>query len=194
MASVKLTNAMRVQTQSNATKGAFEAEKLAQKKKLNDLSLRIYDVLVPKTVQKALSQLPKDFCYSNNGCSIILGQSERVNFRAQLNFGKSMQLPITAQYGYDDPIVAPELYKEWLEMKAAEKQLDADGEALQDKIRAVLYSATTVSKLLVMWPEAKAYLPHEAFAYAGNLLPAVIVVGLNEAIAKATGKPVLKAA
>lgn len=189
MANVKLTNQMRSEILSNATKGAFDAESKALMKAHQELSLRAYDALVPKAVQKALSVLPKDFCYTNDIARVLIAQNERTDARVNLMFGKALPLPYSIQYDSDPRIVDAELYRDWIDYKAAEKRQEAESDALIEKIRYALLSVSTVAKLLEIWPEAKAYLPRSAFAMGGSLLPAVIVTGLNEAIAKATGKP-----
>ena len=191
MASVKLTNDIRNTTIRNVMRGAFDAERKALQKAMYVLSLRTYDILVPKAAQKAIATIHKDFFYMNDVANIYVGPSERSHISIKLKFEKNVALPTFLQYNnYGGPVVDAELHKDWVDHLSAAKKVDSDTDALTGKIRQVVYSATTVSKLLEIWPESKTYLPPEAFAAATNLLPAVIVAGLNEQIAKATGKSI----
>lgn len=181
----RLTNDLRSDILNAATKNLFAAEFTALKEREKKIGDKVFFKHYAKPEQyAAMERLPAEFFSSGeeircwlNGESAVISMSESRRFPA---FGVNRRLDIT-----DSALRA-----EWDKLEKERKALSDKKKELSDQINGVIASATTVKKLLEVWPESKPFIPDYAFATGGTKnLPAVMVANLNAAMVKA-GVPV----
>jgi len=188
MASKRLTDTMRQRAIWNVLNTTFNDRIEALRARETDLGDRVYRRFMGDH-EAAMYSLPAGYFLERESTHIEIAKSDDrdATQRFRLAFSKSRRVPATffdnwVQYTLkkDDPLV-PLL----LSLDRDKSELAKEKDALEQKITPVLNSVTTVPKLLEVWPEAKDYLPPEAFETNTAGVPAVLVSELNQAIATA---------
>lgn len=186
-----MTNDLRGEIIRNAMKGAFDKEYANHQKELVAFSIKAYEKILTKEQQKAVNSLPKNFCYTKQKQSAKFVNATGVFATIVLDFGKEVPMPITSQYRSDEINIADaEMYVQALALRDVKAKIENDKDTLWSRISQVVNSTSTVTKLIEVWPESKAFVPLWALDAAAPRLPAIIVAGLFDDIMKATGKPV----
>jgi hypothetical protein len=130
---------------------------------------------------KLLLSLPYDWMAQENGFRCRLG-----GFDDRLHFSGDKRLPMPharnfaflVNHDHGHPLT--ERYCKWRESK---RSIREEKEKLSGEIRAVVYSATTVNKLITIWPEIKdVVLTICNVVYEDPNLPAPKISYLNEAL------------
>lgn len=194
MASPKLTHAIRSQIIANVMKTAFVKEQAAIDARLLAFCDNLYLAIVPTAVQEALAKVPKEFLMRQSSCKVTLrpvagkydGSREVV-----IKFAdhKDRPWPVGFNYG-SGSYASPELCDIHDGILKAQEKLNERKDTLRDNVRQIVASATTVAKLLAVWPEAAQFIPTDlAPKPKVNLLPAVLVGNLNAMIKKAGVDP-----
>lgn len=197
MATVRLTNSMRDSIITDVMASAYKQEKEANKAAKHELALKAYDVIVPKKLQEALTSFPTGFCYASSCFSIYMtinehGSERRFNF----SMDDDKPLPESCRYGqFRLEKRNDKLIKEYDALQERDNQISKMYSELKNKLTEVLYAATTVTRLIEMWPEATEYIPESWLSpKSAMMLPAVVVDGLNNLLSKAIQPELKKAA
>jgi hypothetical protein len=193
MASVKLTKDLRAEIVNNASKDAYKAELDLLDADIAIFSAKVYrDKIVSEQIEKLADKLPNAFCVRTNAVTIRFKSQDgygAVKQGVTLKLDKARPLPEYLRYGTFD-IVDVALLQEAQTFAKRRDEINSSRNDLQTQVRGVVNSATTVDKLLEVWPECKQFIPETALTPIVKLkLPAIVVSGLNELLEKATGKP-----
>lgn len=112
-------------------------------------------------------------CYPNH--SALSGEFEDLML-IHLSNGAKPTLPA------DNPLV-----QKFLDAEAKVKELDSSIKTIRENVRAVVYSVTTVKRLIEVWPESAELIPKEVEVVRAGL-PAINFESLNAAIGIPTKK------
>jgi len=195
MATARITNILRQQIHDAAMKNAFAAEKAQLEADWKAFSLKVYDKIVAKKDQALIEQLPRELFWRTSSKEALIAPNVKAHDRLTLKFDKDMAFPQSWQYRRGEAVVDAKLHAEFRKLEDRKDAIEASEEELKSSINQVLYSATTVAKLLEVWPESDPFIPDWAKNVVKNTnLPAVCVSGLNALLAKALGVPMLTAA
>lgn len=192
MASVRMTNELREGIIRTAMLKAFAKEKAKNEEDLKILSRKIYDKLYSKQVQDAIKILPPGFVELDKNRTVrVTPHKGHVPITINLEFGDD-RVAFSAAYRYGDkPIVIDsEIYEETLKLCESTDKVEESTKILHNNLVQVVYSASTVAKLIEMWPEGEKFIPDWAKGSAVKTnLPAVCVSNLNNLLAIALDTP-----
>ncbi|MGN8188598.1 Nmad5 family putative nucleotide modification protein [Burkholderia sp. 22088] len=181
---VKLSNHVRDQIISNAMKGAFEKEKKAVAKQLQDLAMACYRSQVSAEEEAAARRAPEEFLTLSNTITLAFRDENgsRTAYYSSVDLPKIV--PFKRGGGTYLTISDKKLNAKKDAYEKAHAELEEKFDELRNSIRGMVYSATTVKKLLDIWPESVNFLPANLEKPA-PALPAVIATDLNNALKKA---------
>lgn len=188
MASPKLTTSIRDKIIHNALKNAFAAEKAAIASDKTAFAKMVYDHVIPVEHQEILSKVP--VCYLNRGSSVSFRlRAPGASAYTRVNVSMGEERPQSHELFYNNiHIEDAAIDAAWSAIYERERQVENATSELREKISQVVWSVSTVKRLLEVWPEGKEFIPASATATAATL-PAVVVTGLNEMLAKALNRP-----
>ncbi|KVH64452.1 hypothetical protein WS89_03990 [Burkholderia sp. MSMB1072] len=181
---VKLSNHVRDQIIANAMKGAFEKEKKAVAKQLQDLAMACYRSQVSEEEETAARRAPVEFLTMSNAVTLNFRDENGSRIAYYSNVDLPKIVPFKRGGGTFLNISNKSLVAKRDAYQRAHDELEAKFDELRTSIRGMVYSATTVKKLLDIWPESVNFLPHNLEKPA-PALPAVIATDLNNALKKA---------
>lgn len=199
----KLTKAIREHVMEKAiAKSAIPGRREKLKADLKAFGLKVYaeQFKVPPALQ-ALWDDPKTrnevSPYLTTSMSIDVSDKDREFYYRNYDYEKEHgyydreRLPSTIEF--DDPKLMPKhdkihtldgsplhpLAKSLVKYHRETNKLEDE---LRNKVWAVLHSATTVAKLLVIWPEAEPLLPAAAPKISSAMIPAQTILDVNKAL------------
>lgn len=179
---MKLTNATRDSIIDQAMAKAFDARDKAHEKATTALADALYQHEYG-AAEKIANKLPQGWVQSSSRLTInAAGFSYRRDALKsdQIKMSKERRTPGYAPrvtVGGDHP-----LFNQAQAVADEYQSINRDKEALRAKLRAVVYAATTVEKLLAAWPECEKFLPAATPKPAGALVPVELVPELNAAL------------
>lgn len=190
---MRLTNEIRNIIISKAMSVAFDAREKAQAKAITILADAVYQHEYG-AIEKIANKLPGDWCDDDHHVYI---EAAGFHWRGDrdgkvyngLKMSKSRRVP---RYQSNKPIKiggAHPLNDQAQAVAEEHAALLRDREAMRTKLRAVVYSATTLPKLLEVWPECQKFVPTDLKPAARALVPVELVTELNSALGL---KPVRK--
>lgn len=188
MASPKLTTSIRDKIIHNALKNAFAVEKAQIAEEKVAFAKMVYDHVVPAEHQEILSKVPA--CYLNRGSNVSFRlRAPGASAYTRINVSMGEERPQSHELFYNNiHIEDAAIDAAWSAIHERERQVENATSELREKISQVVWSVSTVKRLLEVWPEGKEFIPASATAPAASL-PAVVVTGLNEMLAKALNRP-----
>lgn len=180
MSSIRLTNEMRSRIAKAVLEHRFgpeEKEIELDRKKLGSL---VYDTLYDKFTQGLMAELPEGWLPTQCADHVYFaGQWVSVEFGEPRRFLYE-EFNTSPKFGADDPV--SKLFESIESRKY--KLREARGEA-SAKVNGLLSEATTVKKLLEIWPEVEPFIPP---ATAPVHLPAVPRAEVNALLGLPTRK------
>lgn len=199
----KLTNAMRDHILEKAiAKSAIPGRREKLKADLKAFGLKVYaeHVKVPPALQ-ALWDDPETrsvvYPYLTTSMSIDVSDKATEFYYRNYDHGKENgyydreRLPSTIEF--DDPKLMPKhdkthtldgspLHPLAKSLVKYHRETNSLEDELRNKIWAVLHSATTVAKLLTIWPEAEPLLPSATPKVSSAMIPAQTILDVNKAL------------
>jgi len=183
---MKLTNAMRDAMIDQAMGKAFDARDKAHDKATTKLADAAY-AHEYGAVEKAANKLPQGWCSMSTTVLIdcagfgYYGRRDSQK-NSMLRMSKERRVP---RYQTSNPVKiggGHPLFEQAQAVADEYQAINRDKDELRAKLRAVVYAATTVEKLLAAWPECEAFLPASTPKPAGALVPVELVPELNAAL------------
>lgn len=137
--------------------------------------------------EATMKRLPSGYCDVSRSVSVEVTQKgDPRGRRYHLGLSNDRLVPAFARYQPILEVRADSAIAERLAALESEKEsIDRDAVELRAKVMQVVRSASTVAKLIEIWPEVKPYLPPEAIQTDVVNLPAVVVAQLNNVLAQA---------
>ncbi|HDR9086295.1 TPA: hypothetical protein QDB10_002186 [Burkholderia vietnamiensis] len=176
---VKLSNHVRDQIIANAMKGAFEKEKKALAKQLQELALACYRSQVSEEEEAAARRAPAEFLTMSNAITLTF----RDENGSRSAYYANVDLPKIVPHKHGSCYLTI-TDKKLNAKKDAHEAIESKVDELMQSIRGMVYSASTVKKLLNIWPECEAFLP-ASLEKPAPALPAVVASDLNAALKNA---------
>lgn len=163
MATARMTNDLRDTIRVAAMSKAFAKEKMQNEEALKKLSRKVYDKLFSEEIQEAVAKLPKGFIERHSCPNVRISSSaEKASSVVSLKFDTSVAWPVEYRYGGLPLIVDAELYAEYRKLDDAVNAVKDGEQKLRESLNQVLCAATTVAKLIEMWPEGEKFIPNWA--------------------------------
>lgn len=179
--SIKLNKTSRDSIVEAATKELFVdefADLEAREKSFGD-SFFSKHIATPEQYEVML-KLPAEFFFSSEGFNVYIAERYR-----SIRMSGSKRMPACSSH-YSTPRITDDEAAKQLDMFLKERESLIDQRnTLKTKIRQVVMSATTVEKLLDIWPESKKFIPASVYSTGAVNLPAVLVADLNLALMNA---------
>lgn len=179
---MKLTKEMRESMIDDAMSAAFGKREKAHEKATTALADAVYEHAFA-AIEKLANKLPQGWCVSDS--SIVI-DSAGFGWRNGLkpNSLRMSKAHRTPRYQGSNPVKIGGDHPLFEQAQAVAEEFQAikrDREALRSKLRAILYSVTTVPRLLEAWPECERYLPTNTHK-STSLVPVELVPELNAAL------------
>jgi hypothetical protein len=147
---VRLTNFVREQTLKALLAKRFAKEEAALKAEEASFAMKLYKAVYPEYKQ------------AQKLCEGWISQqsSFRVRDRGQVHRYELSQ-PMPMPYNQRDRNMAEELATEGRTLRQKRELYEAQRESARDHAKALLWSVSTLKRLLEVWPEAKPFLPKD---------------------------------
>lgn len=185
---MRLTQHLRGQIERNLLRDTFDARWVVLAKRESELAFKVRDYAAGSKLDSLLV-LPASFVNLDSDVSVKVGESdlyaevyfhpERSRYRLFDRCGGAKEIAprrvVLLAPGHNLARSAVALFRDW-------GALRADVRSIEAKVSAVLNKASTVKKLVELWPEIAKHIP--AAAETENL-PAVPVAELNADIERA---------
>lgn len=179
MASVRLTNYMRDNVIRKAIEVSFKSQLDQLLAEENSLAMRAYNEATPLNVQRSIDLFPnkdqwfrttKELKFNANGYQVILKFANSVPYRMDASYYNVYHNIKDYDLGAEIQAFAnkQETYKK--------KRSEAT-----NKLKALVYSFTTVKALQDAWPEGKPFY-QQYLDYKGNPLPTVVFDDINKTL------------
>lgn len=123
---------------------------------------------------EVMRKLPAEFFFSSESFNAYISERYR-----NIRMSGLKRMPACASLYSNQRITDDEAVKQLDTFAKERESLLAQKRELEVKIRQVVMSATTVEKLLTIWPEAKKFIPASVYDTGAANLPAVLVEDLN---------------
>lgn len=136
----------------------FDADRKVLKGQETELGLKIYRSVVSPSVEAEVRKLPDGWIEYTNNIYAKIGSSIE-------SFTLAVSVPKKASWGSWRTIVAviearEPLADEFQELEAARSALRAKEEEASGAARSLVYKASTLKRLLEIWPEVKPFTSH----------------------------------
>jgi hypothetical protein len=181
---VKLSNFARDTIVKSAIADAFKSESLAVKKRMSAFAMRCYRANVSAAQEAKARLAPEEFLNLTNSFSLNVYKGTRCLYEERnVEVAKAMPFHARVTTGYvkvsDDA-----LYDEYTMIVAERDAIKENISELKGKVRQMVYSTTSLNKLIELWPEVIAFLPADLTA-PKSYLPATLAPDINSALKKA---------
>lgn len=175
---VRLTNHMRDCIRDALLKHRFGEEQKALAAQKESLAVRLYDHFFPKELQDKLNALPKGFL--PEGCEIWVRMGEGTNHFERFPFPDGQNRRYRSADHNRWRVLDREhpLCVEYMAIHSKEEDIVKTRRELKSQIVAALNSATTVGKLITLWPEVEPFC-RQYIDRPPAQLPALPVESLN---------------
>lgn len=174
----------------NAMKGAFNKNDQELNDKRKAFSLKVYRSLVSEENEKQARKLPTGYIYTARSVEVRVPLKQEPKWSCDylyltLIFEADMPIPAFLQYDFT---MTPEQAKPFIQqaqmLESEAAGISAKREALRDKVRGIVEQASSIKRLLTIWPEAEAYVPTELLTPQKKLpvaLPDSLISELKQA-------------
>lgn len=195
MAYAKLTKALREKIIENAVRGAYQGEDDAIDCRRKAASLTLYRVVVTEEQEKLMKKLPHGFFNLEEGQTRVHFLRDDGGRKASFDadFGNGVRLPANCS-GYSRiEVESSETEALFEAIENADNALREKRSSLRTQVSSVVNSASSIPRLIEIWPEGKQFIPEWALvSFQNPNVPAVITSALNSLLAQAN--PNFKAA
>lgn len=175
---VRLTTGIRESVLRQLLKHRFEKEEQELKATQEQLALDAHDLLFPDALRKQLEALPEGFVPTAAYVRVKLGDT---HYYRHLEFPNDIRKRVRSADHNKVFLLEPghPIYARLFELEAKESALKEAKGLARHQAKAVLYSVTTVAKLVSVWPEVTPFV--QKFIDAPEpTLPALPIPSLNQ--------------
>jgi hypothetical protein len=173
--SLKLTQSLRDHIQGAILTNRFSSDEKALEKRQGDLARIIYEDVFDQKTRKKMASLPEGWLSTEDYVRVeIAGQVKSLRLPKPCRFPFNKRSNVLRVYDARHPIAS-----EYQQYRNDRDDLQKSRTGLAAKLSAVLGSATTVKKLVELWPEAEPFVPKEPVKAS---LPAINFSDLNKSL------------
>lgn len=155
MRSVRLTESMRCAIRGAMIAHRFKAEEEQLKRDERELALAVYHDIYPDKLRALLNQVPADFLHHSESVLVsFAGEMKTVNFGDRLPVKREPDRYRCAAkvYAEGEPLTV-----RYAQLKERDDRLKAQMSEARASTKAILWSVTTINKLIAVWPEAEPF-------------------------------------
>lgn len=182
---VKLSNIARDKIIGRAMANAFADEHKALKKRLALLGMRCYRTHVSAAQEKIARQSPEEWLSLTNTLKLEFYHEPTVEkpngwhltTEKNVEIDKAVPFRGTETLGYVH-VVNDGLYADYVAIRDARADIKKRTDELREKIRQLVYSTSSLKKLIELWPEVEGFLPTDLTA-PKTYLPATLATDIN---------------